>query len=107
MSVHDPDTAADAQASPQSITWFLEEITELARAVEPAVAQLLDRDGPSEPAKPWTRGRRQGLELCLSMLCYLRQEVARGDVEQRLDSAIAHIVRELAAVDGRGGSTIN
>ena len=107
MSDHDPDTAVETAAMPSSIAIFLEEIAALARTVEPPVAKLLDRAGPGAPAKPWTRGRRQGLEVCLSMLRYIREEVARGDVEQRLDSAIEHIVRELERSDARAGQPVS
>lgn len=96
MKIREPDESA---AVPPTIAAFLAEIAELARSVEPPVADLLQSGRSSEPARPWTRSRRHGLEVCLSMLRYIREDAARGDIEQRLDSAIAHIERQLELDD--------
>lgn len=73
---------------------FVAEIADLARSVDPALGVLLTGQSAA-PSKRWDGGDRRGLELCLKMLRYARDEVARGDEGKRLDRCIEHVVARL------------
>lgn len=92
-------------AEEASLEAFVLDIVDLASSVDHELADILcDGHAPNAAKKPWTGGRRRGLELCLSMLGYAREEVARGEPAARLDHAEAHVRYELAkiyAVEGR------
>lgn len=78
---------------------FVAEIADLARSVDPALASLLTGEASSAPTRRWSGGERRGLELCLRMLTYARDEVARGDEGVRIDHCIRHVTARLAELD--------
>lgn len=106
MAIHSHDMPADAgddAASEDPVQGFVAEVASLARSIDPMLAVILG--APLEPPtgpNQWTRGRRSGLEFCLTMLGYARAELHGSGEARRIDRAIGHIALELSRFHRQG-----
>lgn len=78
---------------------FLDQVTDLARSVDPKLAILLGDNGPILSVRPWTGDRRRGLELCLSMLRYAHAEAEKDSDIARIEGAMAHVMDVLGDIE--------
>lgn len=89
-----------------SLESFVAEIRDLARSIDPVLARRLGDEAPVPPLKRWRGDRRRGLELCLRMLCYARDELSASEADAaRFEDAIDHLRGALSRTgDGRPSS---
>lgn len=95
--VHEPDPAA--------ARIFIGTALAIAQSIDPMLAQLLRRAAgrlgeSGAEAGPWRGDRRQGLELCLRMLLYVRPEILDPDVGSPFDLSLRYIACELGQING-------
>lgn len=88
-----------------SLESFVAEIRDLARSIDPTLARHLGDEAPAPPLKRWRGDHRRGLELCLRMLCYARDELSASAADAaQFEQAIDYLRAALSATGGGGRS---
>lgn len=82
---------------PGGVDRVLDEVTVLARAVDPTLAFILGASDvlPGHMVE-WSEARRSGLQSCLTKLGSIRQEALQEAESGRIGRAIAHVVLQLS-----------